>query len=356
MQLDMHFYGTYAVARIAGFTPESALTVATAAQFVDEAVSATPIEVAEQRYMLPVVSAHAMLELGKNFDLMDQWNVWVPFHFLPGGMGDNADERLVCLLGDPGNDAVDEIIRFALKAGAEGKPYALHLLGIVTHVIQDTYSHYGFSGMASALNEVKQDTLTPLNVVRLQDYISRKLDTFFERVAASFAEASKLGHAGAATFPDRPYLKWAFDYAVPGGPDVDYLDAERDNPATFLKACTRLHAVYSAYLDGATRVEQGHLPFEAGVAGEIANILVEEGTKEERCGYWRRQIQAGALFPEVADEDRALVYSAQGWGVRAMLDNPLAVTTDAYQFHRAAGKYLDKVRLDILTALGILLD
>jgi hypothetical protein len=36
MQVDMHYYGTYAMARPAGLTPEASKTIATAAQFVDD--------------------------------------------------------------------------------------------------------------------------------------------------------------------------------------------------------------------------------------------------------------------------------------------------------------------------------
>ncbi|NQT09546.1 MAG: hypothetical protein HQ573_00015 [Desulfobacteraceae bacterium] len=36
MQIDMHYYGTYAMARAAGITRNAAKVIATAAQFVDD--------------------------------------------------------------------------------------------------------------------------------------------------------------------------------------------------------------------------------------------------------------------------------------------------------------------------------
>ena len=36
MQIDMHYYGTYAMARAAGLNRETARTVATSSQFVDD--------------------------------------------------------------------------------------------------------------------------------------------------------------------------------------------------------------------------------------------------------------------------------------------------------------------------------
>ena len=38
MQKDMHYYGTYTLARTAGITPEVAEIIATASQFVDDNV------------------------------------------------------------------------------------------------------------------------------------------------------------------------------------------------------------------------------------------------------------------------------------------------------------------------------
>lgn len=354
MQIDMHFYGSYALARMAGFAPEQASTIATAAQFVDNAVSAAPVNLADNSYLLPVVSAHEIIELGKNFDRMDQWRVWVPFHFLPGGQGESVDDRLICLWGEPGNQAADRIIRLALEAGAEERPYALHLLGIVTHVIQDTYAHYGFSGIAHEHNLIDQDSLNSLNVSRLRNYITGKLETFFERVGASFAEASRLGHAGAATFPDRPYLRWELSYEQPSGVKDPSLASPRDNPATFFRACTRIHAIYRAFLDGEVSPPgDGHLAFSPVAGNEVQAILAVEGTKEERSGRWREAMESGLLFqPET--EDINLNYSRKGWGMNTLNNASVVESTQAFEFNRAARHYLETMHDDILPSMGIL--
>ena len=38
MQIDMHYYGVYVLARLAGLKPDAAKIIATASQYVDEAV------------------------------------------------------------------------------------------------------------------------------------------------------------------------------------------------------------------------------------------------------------------------------------------------------------------------------
>lgn len=353
MQEDMHFYGTYALARIAGFPPDPALTVATAAQFVDDAVEASPVHIRGRAYLLPVVSAHTMMER-ENFDRMDHWRVWVPFHFLPGGQGVLVEDRLVCLWGEPGNEAADSIIRLALEAGAAREPYGLHLLGIVTHVIQDTYAHYGFSGVAHEHNRVRQQSIDALNLGRMRNYVMGKLQTFWDRLGASVAEASLLGHAGVATFPDRPYMRWRFQYEqAPSGIRAPYLRAERDNQATYLLACTRLHAVFHAYLAGMTGLPQGHRPFSRAVNEEIQSILAEEGTKEERRDRWLVAIQSGRLFDPVA-EDLTLKYSGRGWGMQTLTRAQHIEATEAYWYNRAARHYLEAIHDDILPRMHIL--
>ena len=44
MQLDMHYYGTYAMARAAGINSNASATIATAAQFVDDNTAQSHID------------------------------------------------------------------------------------------------------------------------------------------------------------------------------------------------------------------------------------------------------------------------------------------------------------------------
>ena len=43
MQLDMHYYGTYSMARAAGINPDTAQIIATSAQFVDDNVAKSEV-------------------------------------------------------------------------------------------------------------------------------------------------------------------------------------------------------------------------------------------------------------------------------------------------------------------------
>jgi hypothetical protein len=83
MQIDMHFYGVYAMARAAGLDPETARTVAHASQFVDDAIEDEHALIANNSAIVPTMTSHKPLDY-RNALPGEQWKVWVPFHFLPG--------------------------------------------------------------------------------------------------------------------------------------------------------------------------------------------------------------------------------------------------------------------------------
>jgi len=98
MQIDMHFYGTYALARAAGIKPDSAHTIAYASQFVDDALEGEVNVLENHKAVFPIITSHKPMDY-QNAMLRDQWKVWVPFHFLPGNLktGKSFYEKMQCL-------------------------------------------------------------------------------------------------------------------------------------------------------------------------------------------------------------------------------------------------------------------
>ena len=144
MQIDMHYYATYAMARAAGIEPDDARIIATSAQFVDDNIAQSYVEFRDGSRIDQEATAHHPINLS-NRDDRDQRRVWVPFHFIPGNVGDGYTERLKCRMDSP---VVRELRDHHLTYADRG--FALHLLGITAHVYADTFSHYGFSGSAHA--------------------------------------------------------------------------------------------------------------------------------------------------------------------------------------------------------------
>ena len=83
----MHYYAAYAMARLAGLRPEAAKTIATASQYVDDAVEADIQHHENGNKLAPIVTAHSLTELIDNRDVNDQPFVWLPFHFSPETKG-----------------------------------------------------------------------------------------------------------------------------------------------------------------------------------------------------------------------------------------------------------------------------
>ena len=96
MQIDIHYYATYAMARLAGLRPRAAGTIATTSQYVDDAVDADIRHHENGNKLAPIVTAHRLMELIENRDVNDQPFVWVPFHFFPGNKGKDFTEQLIC--------------------------------------------------------------------------------------------------------------------------------------------------------------------------------------------------------------------------------------------------------------------
>jgi hypothetical protein len=72
MQLDMHFYGVYALARAAGVQPDVARIIAHASQFVDDAIEDEAIVLEDQRGVVPTMTSHGPIDY-QNTLPGDQW-------------------------------------------------------------------------------------------------------------------------------------------------------------------------------------------------------------------------------------------------------------------------------------------
>ena len=146
VQEDMHYYGTYAMARAAGLSVQDSKVIAYSAQFVDDSTESDS-EVHEDGGMFETIAtAHTNKEAIANAvaDHLEQRKVWVPFHFFPGGEGDSLSEKLICRKD---SELAQKMVRNHLQhAMSEGNQYGLELLGIMSHVYEDTFSHYGFRG------------------------------------------------------------------------------------------------------------------------------------------------------------------------------------------------------------------
>ena len=356
MQADMHYYGTYAMARAAGLSIKNAKIIAYAAQYVDDSTAKDSEVHPDGGMFQTVATAHSNSEAIANaaIDQAEQRRVWVPFHFFPGNQGNTLSEKLVCQKNSAlAREMVDNHVRHALSDKCQ---YKLSLMGITAHVYADTFSHYGFSGVSSSQNKVdgssfEMDVKDP----EVKAYIMGKLSGFFakypprfiltnyRRIASGGASAATgaLGHGAVGTYPDRPFLRWRFKFLKDNGQFTPW----RDNKETFLEGCEKLHEMFCQYANGANRVATQQMQF-SDIKAKVAEIISLEAAKDERIKAWRAAIESGALFPKVDGEEEASFYSEHEWEQQKDFFDELPTSAhmidkDVYKFHQAATYHRD---------------
>lgn len=368
MQTDMHYYGTYALARLAGFAISEAETIAYSAQYVDDSTKSDSEPHPDGGLLYGIATAHTNSQVVKNrlVNKVQQRRVWTPFHFLPGGEGETTQQKLICVKD---SNIAKQMLKNHIRHGKSSE-YGLHLMGIACHVYADTFSHYGFSGISSDYNRV--DNPTPLDVKdgAMRAYIVSKHLNFiakyapnwwlklqrrlFSRIGEDFSGA--LGHGSAGTFPDRPYLKWQITYEATGETVI------RNNPETFLEGCEKLYN--QLVLFGQAR-NKNHEPIKSfsSVKEQVATILATElpmkadsDGKKGRIDLWKQAITTGELYQP--DQNEALVYDHRKWEQQKQNFHLLPSSAegkhlDVYKFHQAATYHRYYVLKDLLPQNGI---
>ncbi|MGV0036409.1 MAG: DUF6765 family protein [Candidatus Azotimanducaceae bacterium WSBS_2022_MAG_OTU7] len=365
MQEDMHYYGTYAMARAAGLEVKHAKVVAYSAQYVDDS-TANDSEVHQDGGMFQTIAtAHTNSEavINSAIDHTEQRQVWIPFHFFPGNQGNTLSEKLACVKDSQlAQEMVKNHLRHAISVKNE---YGLTLLGITAHVYADTFSHYGFSGVSSRNNKVDSKSFElDVKDKTKKAYIMGKFSNFFTKYAPRFiiknyrnilgegasAATGALGHGAVGTYPDRPFLRWRFNFEN-GKTGSDW----RDNPATFLEACEKLHQLFSDYAQQAG-ISKNPMTFES-IKESVNKILRLELAQEDRTKAWIDAINSGSLFEIETSE--ALSFSADDWeqqkeGFEDLASSQQMVEKEVYKFHQAAIYHRDYTLKQLLPKHGIL--
>ena len=374
MQIDMHYYGTYAMARAAGLNRETARTVATSSQFVDDNAARGHVTFRDGARIDKEATAHHPVDLS-NLDDRDQRRVWAPFHFIPGNIGDSYTERLKCRMD---SKIVQEMRDHHLSLS--DRAFAPHLLGIAAHVYADTFSHYGFSGVSSRGNKVRNDSFRFHEEIEntdgaaalspeMREYITGKAAAFFGKrgehggllcnIKSWLTEEASgaLGHGSVATYPDRPWLVWSFDYerrdAVAG------MRSKRDNPDTYLKGCRALHDMFRRFAGRRPGLRESDGCDFDDIADRVRAVLLVQADKAGRIAAWREAARTGALFD--AAGETIPDYEGDAWNEQwDRLDGSkscdAAMSLPVWCFYRAASLHRIYVLRDLLPKHDLIVD
>jgi hypothetical protein len=141
----------------------------------------------------------------RNTKALANHQVWLAFHFLPGnggvGAGQNPEGKFINkIICRPNSPIAQDMVRSAINE--KDRSYALHRLGVVMHILADTWAHQGFAGVMHVINEVEDaEEIGDTNVFGV-----------LHRLLADVLDDTipPLGHGRAMTFPDMPFLSWQY--------------------------------------------------------------------------------------------------------------------------------------------------
>jgi hypothetical protein len=276
MQIDFHHGVTYVVARLAGFPHPEAEIIAYSAQYVDDAINQGVVKFKNSKAIFRrISSAHRMLDY-RNFETLANNPVWIPFHFLPNGgdhQGQDLVDKLICR---PNSPVAQAMVRQCIQQRNE--LHGLHRLGITMHVLADTWAHQGFAGINHEVNKVSE----------LVDANGQPDHHLRDRLAGYFmSKALPLGHGGALSHPDRPYLVWGY---TNGRHDPNDFFTAADE---MCKAMQRYRlGDHDAVVSGLKEPDRSHISY-------LLSSLTSPD-KKERHRQWLAQINQGKFSFEAS--------------------------------------------------------
>ena len=262
MNFSFHYYGTYCAAREAGFDSDNAWVIAHAAQFVDECSNSLLKKHGLENACPTYHTNEELIKMNVGWFNASFPNeipqVWTSFHFLPGNfteeghyrivyrnpknVGNAAQTSLFKLMCLPYGHMTGKIID-AAKSEYQRSENTLNkklcYIGMVMHVLADTFSHEYFVGMPSeAINDAtwitefeKSDDLKPYGLSNIRGYIKKEKPYYLYAPAFSSTSVGWLGHGRVGIYPDVPNKKYY--YNPNWNPDAECI---KDNPISHLCA------------------------------------------------------------------------------------------------------------------------
>jgi hypothetical protein len=352
MQIDMHMYGVFVLARAAGINYKTAWLIANTSQFVDDSIEDDEFIVSDSYGLLPTMTSHKPIDY-QNALHGDQWKVWIPFHFLPGNEPENGTflERLRCRKNSkPARRMVEESLD---DKNRHMWPY---LIGLTAHVYADTFAHYGFIGISTKLNIVKNSSIKVHNVN--DSGLMGALEQKFTQIAGMFTEIIPVGHGTVSTYPDMPFLEWQYHYEHP----VTGTDGivKRNNADDFLEGAQHLHQYFCDYAEKDPSVQDSSTKRKwEDIKDNVSEIIqFQSMSKDKRIEKWRDAIREGTIYS--ASREPNIDYNNYEWTLEQVKNTGVspaqAQKTHACNFLRAAHHHRHFVLHQLLPEFGILVN
>lgn len=312
MRLDAHYYGILAFARACGFNKEKALLIAYASQYVDDAnidhimIKGNPgnikYDLIDNKPSFFNVSTSSFSNSLEAFNCCTMIRNTCAFHFIPGCKGVSFVKKLRC---DEKSPIMLGVLNETL--GQED----LIKLGVVLHGFLDTFSHQGFSGLLSKVNDIQKCTVlstTPWFITDKISYILKGLiRADFEKLLDMVVPA--YGHAQAGIYPDLPYLSWSYYYDYTERLSGVFKMTVIDNKLRYMDAFHKIKDIFDRYLIRFPEYRDKEVQFKD--FDSLFDTLISPGTDKRRINNWIQTMVKGGLFD--VSEISGILYDKERW-------------------------------------------
>ena len=296
MDLDFHYGTIYVLSRWAKFCSANANIIATSSQLVDDNYDSNPFsdEEEEKNIAMGIHVRYSCQNIWGNITGKGNVEVWVPFHFLPGLIGETEDEKLVCKKDSPLARRLGERL---LATTLDNSDFGFRL-GVGLHVFADTWAHQEFTGRNNMVNAVRNLIFSAQGslVEKVLDGIAESIGKATKRI--TLWPIGPLGHVAAMHCPDMPYIWWKSGERFKDG---------RKNWDEFLEAseaCFRiLQSVSCEPVTGLSDEQRGILlDCFKGIQSDSIDARYEEWVRRIHENYFQ--------IEDFDDGDRGAAYSA----------------------------------------------
>jgi len=348
MEQDFHFYTVYSLARASGFDPDNARLIAYSSQHTDDSKYKHVLEFENGGRFQQVLTAHQFID-PRTLDKDTCYNIWVPFHFLPGNLGSGFYERMFVRSNSVvAQRVIDDFLTSPMK------PYSLHRLGIILHLYADTWSHQNFMGvMREGMNDVRNLEVKGEGEGFIESLLKKLQQKILEYTAPL------LGHAQAGTIPDEPFREWEYeDYR---GKHFSVSNHERA-----LDAAQNCYTLLLRFLKQSPQFSsESAVPWQ-NIVVRVSDLFGKEGSLEERAKGWQGAIADGSLGFDPKEEEKNLQYGNRDWFKAAVKVTKTEGQPDKYEkqpnfessnwkyFHDAAALQKFSILHEVLPEYGII--
>lgn len=202
MQTDFHFYCVAVLARAAGFTPDDALILAYASQYVDDATEGDLIPITVNGGDIrfdPVRTCYDGLATVETLGWSGEKKVFIPFHYLPPAIFDPKHAAAYTFITKSNSPFAQMLLDRALEEPRKNRKRWLCRVGAALHTFADTWAHEFFSGRMKG-DENSAASITMFD--RKGNPVSSKIENIVYKILPA------VGHGSVLFLPDIAYKIW----------------------------------------------------------------------------------------------------------------------------------------------------